>query len=100
MTSLNIIGAGHVGGALGRLWHHSGTFELLGILNRSVESGQAAVSFIGTGTAVDRYAALPEADAYMIGSPDDAIASCASALADSRPLNGSIVFHCSGSLPS
>jgi predicted short-subunit dehydrogenase-like oxidoreductase (DUF2520 family) len=77
------------------------TFVLQDVLNRSLESAQRATEFIGSGFGIDRFSALRQADIYLIAAPDDQIATCCEALARSGCLYaGSIVFHCSGALPS
>lgn len=99
--SLSIIGCGKVGTALGRLWVLNQTFVLQDVLNRSLESARRATAFIGFGSAVDDFSVLRQADIYLIATPDDQIAASCEALARSGCLSAaSIVFHCSGALPS
>ena len=99
--TLNIIGCGNVGKVLGRLWNEHRTFQVQDILNRSKESAQTAVDFIGAGCALTDTSAMQAADVYLIGTPDDQIAPCCERLAGSGLLlPGSIVFHCSGALSS
>src|SRR4051794_6847976 len=75
--TLNIIGCGKVGKTLGRLWTEHGGFRVQDVLNRSLESGTEAISFVGAGRAVENYAGLRAADVYMIATADDRIAdSC------------------------
>lgn len=101
MKTLNIIGCGNVGKALGRLWAAEGTFIVQDVLNRSLQSGEAAVSFMQAGRAVASHAELRAADVVMIATPDDQIAACGEILARTAiPRAGSVVFHCSGALPS
>ncbi|GGX83947.1 DUF2520 domain-containing protein [Massilia dura] len=100
MRRLSIVGAGHVGRALGRLWHDAGVFDVAGVLARSPASARRGVAFIGAGVPVVDAAALPEADVYMLAVTDDQIVPACAALATSRPLEGAIVFHCSGALAS
>jgi predicted short-subunit dehydrogenase-like oxidoreductase (DUF2520 family) len=96
--SLNIIGGGHVGRALGRLFANSGSFTVQDVLTRSQASAQAAVDFIGAGRAVDSMQALRPADAIMLAVTDDQIVAVADSLA--LPLAGTVVFHCSGAKSS
>lgn len=99
--TLNIIGCGHVGRVLGRLWHDKGIFRIQDILNRTPESAQEAAVFIGAGRPLGDPAALHAADVYLLGTPDDQIGATCERLAASgvfRP--GCLVFHCSGALPS
>jgi predicted short-subunit dehydrogenase-like oxidoreductase (DUF2520 family) len=99
--ALNIIGCGHVGSTLGKLWVLNQTFTLQDVLNRSVDSATRAVSCIGAGRAVEAYAALRPADIYLIAALDDQIMQCCEALAHTGHLRaGSVVFHCSGALRS
>mgnify|MGYP001607953151 CR=1 FL=1 len=100
LKKLNIIGAGRVGQALGRLWREAGIFTIGGIVNRTPESARKAAAFIGAGAPVESIAALPAADLTMIATPDDEIALCVSALRKNNNLQNQIVFHCSGALPS
>ena len=69
--TLNIIGAGHVGRVLGRLFAqldgtNGGSILVQDVLTRSMASARAAVDFIGAGTPVASYAALRHADVTMI----------------------------------
>ena len=98
MRSLNIIGAGHVGRVLGRVFAASGSFAVQDVLTRSLSSAQDAVAFIGSGTAVNNHADLRRADVYLLAVGDDQIGPACQALADAGPLAGAIVFHCSGAL--
>ncbi len=99
--TLSIIGCGNVGKTLGRLWTVNQTFQLQDVLNRSMPSTQRAVSFIGQGRAVESYANLQPADIYLIGASDDQIVNCCEELARTGHLSAAtIVFHCSGALPS
>ncbi len=89
-----------MGRTLGRLWVNTRQFTLLDVLNRSLHSSpQEATAFIGAGRAIAGYAELRRADIYLIGSPDDHIASCCAALAAGGQLSSAnVVFHCSGAL--
>lgn len=99
--TLTIIGCGNVGKSLGRLWLAKQAVSLCQILNRTLESGKQAVSFMRAGEAVAGYSELRQADIYLIAVPDDRIVECARELAATGLLKPeSIVFHCSGSLPS
>lgn len=99
--TLNIIGGGKVGKTLARLWVKHDTFEVQDVLNRTPESTDLAVAFIGAGHAAQHYADMRPADVWMITATDDLIAQCCEALAGSgRLTTRSIVFHCSGALSS
>jgi predicted short-subunit dehydrogenase-like oxidoreductase (DUF2520 family) len=99
--TLAIIGGGKVARTLARLWHVANVAVVQDVLNRSHESAQAAIDFIGAGTAIDDITQLRQADIVLIGTPDDQIAvSCDLLSASHRLQAGSIVFHCSGAMPS
>jgi predicted short-subunit dehydrogenase-like oxidoreductase (DUF2520 family) len=98
MPTLNLVGAGHVGRTLGRLFAARGVFTVQDVQTRGVDSARDAVAFIGAGTPVDD-AARP-ADVWMLAVTDDAIADVAEALAQSTPVAGAVVFHCSGAKAS
>jgi predicted short-subunit dehydrogenase-like oxidoreductase (DUF2520 family) len=98
--TLNIIGAGHVGRVLGRLFAASGSFVVQDVLTRSMPSALDAAGFIGAGRAVGRITDLRRADAYMLAVNDDQIAAVCAALAASGSLGGALVFHCSGAKSS
>ena len=100
MATLNLIGAGHVGRVLGRLLATQGGFQVRQVLTRSAASAQAGVEFIGSGAPVERYDQLQPADIHVLAVGDDQIAGACAALARATPLQGSIVFHCSGALAS
>lgn len=101
IKTLNIIGCGKVGKTLARLWSQQSTFVIQDVLNRSLESAQQAVSFIGSGHAVAHYADLRPADICMISAADDQIVQCCAELSNASKLTPhTIVFHCSGALPS
>jgi predicted short-subunit dehydrogenase-like oxidoreductase (DUF2520 family) len=98
--TLNVIGAGHVGRVLGRLFAAHGGFQVRQVLTRSASSAQQAADFIGAGAAIERYDQLQPADVHMLAVGDDQIAEACAALAQAVPLKGSVVFHCSGALAS
>jgi predicted short-subunit dehydrogenase-like oxidoreductase (DUF2520 family) len=99
-STLNIVGAGHVGRALGRLFHEHGVFAVQDVLTRSHASAQDAVAFIGAGRALAQASELRPAAVWMLAVGDDQIASACAALAAAGLLNGSVVFHCSGAKAS
>jgi predicted short-subunit dehydrogenase-like oxidoreductase (DUF2520 family) len=99
-TTLNLIGAGHVGRALGRLFQARGVFEVQDVLTRTQAHARAAVGFIGTGRVVDAVQTMRPADVWMLAVADDQIALVADALAASGLADGAIVFHCSGAKAS
>lgn len=93
---LNIVGAGHLGRTLGRLFHAHGVYTVQDVLTRSHTSAEEAVAFIGAGRALAQASELRPAQVWMLAVGDDQIASACAALADSGLLGGAIVFHCSG----
>jgi len=97
---LNLVGAGHVGRTLGRLFAATGAFAVQDVLTRSPDSAVEAIGFIGAGRACDELRQMRPARVWMLAVADDAIAPACAALAASQPLAGSIVFHCSGAKPS
>ena len=111
MTTINLIGAGRVGRALGRAWHSSGAFCVQDVLTRSLASAEQAVAFIGAGRAVTEMDEMRPADVWMLAVPDSQIAPTAAALAKAlaaspksdRPQPAQAVtlaFHCSGAQAS
>lgn len=100
-ATLNLVGAGHVGRALGRLLHAHRVFSVQDVLTRAPASARAAVDFIGAGRAVGGVAALRPAAVWMLAVADDQIAPVAQALADAGVVQqGATVFHCSGAKAS
>ncbi|MRX06921.1 DUF2520 domain-containing protein [Pseudoduganella sp. FT25W] len=99
-SALNLIGAGHVGRVFGRLFAQHGVFQIGQVLTRSQDSARQAVDFIGAGIAVGAYDQLQAAAVHVLAVGDDQIVPACEALARAVPLDGSIVFHCSGALAS
>jgi len=99
-ATLNIVGAGHVGRTLGRLFAVHGVFAVQDVLTRSPASAHEAVAFIGAGHAVARLAELRPAAVWMLAVSDDQIAPSCAALAQAGLLDGAVVFHCSGAKAS
>jgi predicted short-subunit dehydrogenase-like oxidoreductase (DUF2520 family) len=99
-ATLNIVGAGHVGRTLGRLFHEHGVFAVQDVLTRSQASAADAVAFIGAGRALAQVAPLRPASVWMLAVGDDQIAPTCAALAAAGLLNGATVFHCSGAKAS
>lgn len=101
MMTCTIIGAGKLGRALGRMFHTRGGAQIGQVWNRTLASAQQAVEFIGQGMAISSERELARAEVFLISTPDDAIAACAEALAQSGALGpGAAVFHASGALPA
>jgi predicted short-subunit dehydrogenase-like oxidoreductase (DUF2520 family) len=98
--TLNIVGAGHVGRVLGRLFAARGAFDVQDVLTRSQASAQDAVAFMGAGHAVAGMAALRPARVWMLAVGDDQIEPVCAQLAQAGLLDGAVVFHCSGAKSS
>lgn len=99
-ATLNIVGAGHVGRTLGRLFAAHGVFQVQDVLTRSADSAGEAAAFIGAGRALARVADLRPAQVWMLAVNDDQIAPTCAALAAAGLLAGATVFHCSGAKAS
>lgn len=98
---VNLIGAGRLGKTIGRLIVVSKTARIGGICNASLTSSQEAVEFIKDGSAYINIQELPAADVTFITTPDDLIKEVSINLTENPYLQkGSVVLHCSGSLPS
>lgn len=97
---MNLVGAGHVGRVLGRLFAAGGVFEVQDVLTRSRASAQDASAFIGAGRACAEIAQMRPARVWLLAVGDDAIGPACAALAAAHTLDGAIVFHCSGAKAS
>lgn len=100
MRGLTVVGGGHVGRVLGRLFSAAGVFAVQDVLARSADSAAQAVAFIGAGMPVTGKGAMRQADIFMLTVTDDQIVPACEALAAAVPLRGAVVFHCSGALAS
>lgn len=100
MLRLSVIGGGHVGRVLGRLFARAGAFAVQDVLSRSPDSARRAAAFIGSGTPLAVGSALQPANVFMLTVTDDQIVPACEALASAVPLHDAIVFHCSGALAS
>lgn len=92
-----IIGAGRVGGAIGRLLAQAG-FELAAVVCRTAASAEQARAFIGAGTATaDPVQAAAAADIVFITTPDGAIKTvCDRIAAGGGFRRGALIVHTSG----
>lgn len=96
MQSLNIIGGGRLGMAIGHLAHKAG-YRIAAVYCRDLVHAQQAVAFIGDGLPLCDLAALPPAELNLLSVPDAALASLAETLAAGAYLaEGSLAFHASG----
>lgn len=100
MATLNLVGAGHVGRALGRLFAAGGAFTVQDVLTSNAASAREAVDFIGAGQACTTLAQMRPARVWMLAVGDDAIVPACEALAARGQLAGAVVFHCSGAKAS
>ncbi|WP_374583470.1 Rossmann-like and DUF2520 domain-containing protein [Pseudoduganella sp.] len=100
MPSLTVVGGGHVGRVLGRLLQAAGVFAVQDVVARSADRAAQAAAFIGAGTPTLAGSALRDADVFMLTVTDDQIVPACEALAAAVPLQGTVVFHCSGALAS
>lgn len=100
MLRLTVVGGGHVGRVLGRLFAQAGSFAMQDVVARSLDSAAQAQAFIGAGTPSAAGAPLRRADVYMLTVTDDQIVPACESLAGNAPLQGAVVFHCSGALAS
>lgn len=101
MKTLNVIGAGKLGTVLAKNFIEQKIFSVQQVMNRTLQSSQAAVAWLGEGTAVADLHAMQPADVTMLTVTDDQIAPVCAAMADTGLLRaGSIVFHCSGAKAS
>ena len=101
MTTLSVVGCGHLGRTLARLWHEAGVLRIGDLLTRSPRSAAGAREFVGAGRPIADFAALAPADIFLVATADDALAEAAAALAASGVLRGGeVVFHASGATPS
>lgn len=98
---LNIVGCGRTGKTLGRLFQDGKVFQVKGVLTRSLESAQAATSFIGAGKALANLHEFEPAPVWMIATPDEKIRETADKLVQCNWIRqGDVVFHLSGALSS
>jgi len=98
MKTISIIGAGRLGKTLGRLFHDNKVFRINSVISRSIKNAEEAAIFIGAGTPADNIEDVIKSDIYLISTPDGIIKETFKKM---KPVPyESIVFHCSGSLPS
>lgn len=101
MKTLNFIGCGKVGQALGTLWHRNGVFAIGDVLTRSATSAAAACTVMGAGSGVANPGTMRPADLWCIATPDAHIAQAVELLMALQPaLSPATVFHCSGAQSS
>jgi len=93
-----IIGAGRVGGAVGRLLAKAG-YDVTAVATRSRETAEQARTFIGSGEPqTDVLKAAASADIVLITTPDGVIKSVCDSIAAGKGFRtGAVVVHTSGS---
>ncbi len=92
-----IIGAGRVGGAVGRLLAQAG-YAVTAVMRRTQEAASSAAAFIGSGTATtDAVQAARSAEIVLISTPDGAIRSVCEAIGRAGGFRrDAVVLHLSG----
>ncbi len=94
---INIVGCGRAAGSLARLWLQADAVLIGDVLNRSMQSSQAAIKLVGAGTVAESLTSMGRADYWLIGTSDHQIKHAARALATARrDLGGTVVFHLAG----
>jgi predicted short-subunit dehydrogenase-like oxidoreductase (DUF2520 family) len=100
-TTIAIIGAGRLGGAIGRLLHQgpaAGEYEIVAVTGKSKRTAAAAVRFIGSGEPLTDVArAASGANVVLITTPDRAIRAVCERIASGAGFGpGVLVAHASG----
>ena len=95
-VTLHIVGCGRAGRSLARLWVERATFSIGQVVNRGIESAQAAVDFIGQGRAAAHLAGMGPDDWLMLAAPDGQLEEIAAALAAGSGRAPALAFHISG----
>jgi len=95
-STVALVGAGRLGGALGRLLAGAG-YRIAAVVTRSPATAAAAARFVGAGEPTTDAGAAAGADIVLVTTPDDAIAAVCASLAGAGALRpGALVAHCSG----
>lgn len=98
---LSVVGAGRVGKTVATLLARNNCVIINEVCNRSLDSAQQAVDFIGYGQAIFDLCRMRPSELWMISSVDSEVAAVAQSLAAAGVVRvGDIVFHTSGVLPS
>jgi len=101
MLKLSIIGCGNVAKTMAYLWHKSNNVRIVDVVNRSQQSADKSVDFIGAGRALTSINELNDADAFVIGSGDDDIEDCLDQLLKLNVVKtNTLIFHFSGAKSS
>ncbi|MBS3747575.1 MAG: DUF2520 domain-containing protein [Wenzhouxiangellaceae bacterium] len=99
-VTLHLVGCGRAGRSLARLWADQGAFSIGRVVNRRIESAQAAVDFIGQGRAAAGLDGIAAEDWLMLGVPDGQLESAVAALAAGLDRPPALAFHVSGAEPA
>jgi predicted short-subunit dehydrogenase-like oxidoreductase (DUF2520 family) len=98
--TISILGAGRVGGTLGRRLHQLG-WRIGAVVTRSAATSRRAVRAIGAGRPLAHLSReVLAADVILLATPDAALPSVARSLAQlgGRECRGKIILHTSGAL--
>ena len=100
-SRLNIVGCGRLAKAVGKLFLDARVVREIHVCNRSLVSGEEAVAVVGTGVAYSSVKEMPQSSLWLIGSGDQEIPEVVRLLAEDALFETpSVVFHCSGAIPS
>lgn len=96
-----IVGCGRLGTTLAKILSEKG-YRPVGFASRSLSSAELAAELAGSGASgTDAAAVVAGADMIFITTPDGLIRPVCEAMAAAGAFcKGTMVFHCSGSLPS
>ncbi len=101
ISTFNIVGCGRLGRAVAKLFLDAGIVADVRVINRSLQSGKAAVQAIGGGGAHGRIADMPPSNLWLVACGDQTISEVVEMLAREATFSSSsVVFHCSGVLSS
>ena len=101
MRTISVIGCGRVGLVLATLMSRNKVLTIRHVLNRTIDQAKKSVGFIGEGIPTTSIAEVSPSDLYMITTPDDKIIESSEDLAKYHLISpSSIIFHCSGIMPS
>jgi len=98
LPDFNLVGCGRLGRSIAALLHQQGQVRVAQLIDCATEPALAARDFVGAGEP-GSLASFKPATITLIATPDDTIAQVAGLLAP-RVRAGSVLFHCSGALPS
>ncbi|QOC21144.1 DUF2520 domain-containing protein [Wenzhouxiangella sp. AB-CW3] len=97
---LHVLGCGRTARVLAHLMHQGGLVDIGCVVNRSLESAQEAVTFIGAGRAAEQLPPDISSDWLLLGLPDGVIEQTAERAASKLTGQPELVFHLSGSVSS